>query len=142
MTKGSFQTILDDPSPVEKPNRVLFCSGKIFYQLVQRRQEINATDRVIIRSEQLYPFPGDRIKQVIRRYKTVNNWAWVQEEPKNMGAWSFINPLIEESLEKCNIAPKRPIYAGRNAAASPATGQMSRHIKQQQDLIHQALTLK
>jgi 2-oxoglutarate dehydrogenase E1 component len=133
MTKGSFQTILDDPSPVEKPNRVLFCSGKIFYQLVQRRQEINATDRVIIRAEQLYPFPGDRIKQVIRRYKTVNNWAWVQEEPKNMGAWAFIRPRLEK------LTGKSFSYIGRAAATSPASGFPMIYKQNQAAIIDQAI---
>ena len=116
LTKGSFQAVLEDIVPVKKPTRILLCTGKIFYQLTRRRQEINATDMAIIRVEQLYPFPGDRIKQVINQYKKVKNWVWVQEEPENMGAWQFIRPRLEKIIGK-------PVeYIGRKAAPSPASG--------------------
>jgi len=116
MTTGSFQVVMDDPVKPEKPSRMLLCSGKIYYQLVQRRQEINATDIAIIRLEQLYPFPEDRIKQLTKRFKTVKNWVWVQEEPENMGAWQFVRSRLE------NITGKPLKFIGRAAAASPATG--------------------
>lgn len=116
MSTGSFQTVLDDPLPPEKPDRLLFCSGKIYYQLLQRRQEIKAMNMAIIRLEQLYPFPDNRIKQVIKSYQAVKKWFWVQEEPKNMGAWQFVRPRLEE------IAPIPVGYIGRPPASSPASG--------------------
>ncbi len=116
MTSGSYQTVLDDPDPPEKPQQVLFCSGKIYYQLLQRRQDLETTDKVIIRLEQLYPFPEDRIKQVLKPYKTVKAWAWVQEEPANMGAWQFVRHRLEDLIGK-------PVkYIGRIPATSPASG--------------------
>jgi len=116
MTTGSFQAILNDPNPPKKPKQLLLCSGKIYYPLIQRRQEINATDTAIVRVEQLYPFPEEQIQQVIKRNKTVKSWAWVQEEPENMGAWQFIRPRLEKIIEK-------PLeYIGREAAPSPASG--------------------
>ncbi|MEA3231536.1 MAG: thiamine pyrophosphate-dependent enzyme, partial [Thermodesulfobacteriota bacterium] len=133
MTTGSFQTVMDDPAEPEKPSRLLLCSGKIYYQLVQRRQEINATDMAIIRLEQLYPFPEDRINQVAKRYKNVKNWVWVQEEPENMGAWQFVRPRLE------SITGKPLEYIGRAAAPSPASGFPMIYKQQQAAITDQAI---
>jgi len=133
MTTGSFHAVLDDPAQPEKPSRLLLCCGKIYYQLIQRRQEINATDMAIIRLEQLYPFPEERIKQVVKRYKTIKNWVWVQEEPENMGAWQFIRPRLE------NICGKPLKYIGRVAAASPASGFPSIYKQKQAAITDEAI---
>jgi 2-oxoglutarate dehydrogenase E1 component len=125
MTAGTFKEVLEDPDPVKSVRRILFCSGKIYYELLQKRREIKKTDTAIIRLEQFYPFPETQLKAVIRKYKQVRQFNWVQEEPENMGAWFFVRwrleKLIKKSLE----------YIGRNAAASPATGFPSIYRKEQ-----------
>lgn len=122
--------------------RVIICSGKVYFDLLKQRDKREMTDTYILRAEQLYPYPHEAMVKELARFDNAQTLVWCQEEPKNMGAWSFIEPLLEESLAECKIAPQRAKYAGRRAAASPATGQMSRHIKQQDDLIDQALTIK
>ncbi|PCI32857.1 MAG: 2-oxoglutarate dehydrogenase E1 component [Alphaproteobacteria bacterium] len=122
--------------------RVILCSGKVYFEILAERDKRELADTYILRVEQLYPYPGEAMVSELSRFPNAETLVWCQEEPKNMGAWSFIEPMIEESLSDCDMAPSRAKYAGRNAAASPATGQMSRHVKQQQDLIDQALTLK
>ncbi|VAV90754.1 2-oxoglutarate dehydrogenase E1 component [hydrothermal vent metagenome] len=122
--------------------RVILCSGKVYFDILEQRDKREQVDTYILRVEQLYPYPHEAVVAELSRFPNAEVVVWCQEEPKNMGAWSFIEPLIEESLGGCDMAPNRAKYAGRGAAASPATGQMSRHLKQQQDLIDQALTIK
>ncbi len=126
----------------EDINRVILCSGKVYFDILEERDRREQSDSYILRVEQLYPYPREAIIRELSRFKNVKTIVWCQEEPKNMGAWSFIEPLLEESLAECKLAPARAKYAGRRAAASPATGQMSRHVKQQKDLVDQALTIK
>jgi 2-oxoglutarate dehydrogenase E1 component len=116
MTAGAFKEVLEDPDPVKSLRRILFCSGKIYYELLQKRREMKKTDTAIVRLEQLYPFPEIPLKAIIQKYKRVRQFIWVQEEPENMGAWFFVRPRLEKIIGK-------PLeYIGRNAAASPATG--------------------
>ena len=116
MTDGRFSPILDDANAAASAKKVIFCSGKIYYQLITRRQQINARGIAIVRLEQLYPFDETAVRAVIGRYKKATSWTWVQEEPENMGAWQFIRPRLSALL-------KKPLaYVGRNASASPATG--------------------
>ncbi|NOZ41965.1 MAG: 2-oxoglutarate dehydrogenase E1 component [Alphaproteobacteria bacterium] len=122
--------------------RVILCSGKVYFDILAERDKREMTDCYILRLEQLYPYPHDAVIRELSRFKAVKQVIWCQEEPQNMGAWSFIEPRLENSLAACKITPERAKYAGRPAAASPATGQMSRHIKQQQDLVDRALTLE
>jgi 2-oxoglutarate dehydrogenase E1 component len=112
----SFQTVLDDPNGVKNPKTILFCSGKIYYELSARRRDLESTDIVIVRLEQFYPFPDDQLKRVVKKYSRSKNWCWVQEEPENMGGWQFIKPRLE-SLTKQTLT-----YIGRKPASSPATG--------------------
>ncbi|VAW02978.1 2-oxoglutarate dehydrogenase E1 component [hydrothermal vent metagenome] len=123
-------------------SRVILCSGKVYFDILEERDKREQSDSYILRVEQLYPYPREAIIRELSRFKNVKTIVWCQEEPKNMGAWSFIEPLLEESLAECKLPPARAKYAGRRAAASPATGQMSRHVKQQKDLVDQALTIK
>ena len=95
-----------------------------------------------MRVEQLYPFPSHALADELLRFKELETVVWCQEEPMNMGSWSFIDPLIEETLKEVGGKVKRPAYAGRKAAASPATGLMDRHKKEQAGLVDQALTIK
>jgi 2-oxoglutarate dehydrogenase E1 component len=132
LEKGSFSPVLDDP---EKPNlgnvtRLLFCSGKIYYDLLSARAARKSTDTAIIRVEQLYPFPTDLLRSVLSSYPSANDAVWVQEEPQNMGPWTFIASRLHLSV------PLR--YAGRPASPSPATGNAAVHKQELADLLDQA----
>jgi 2-oxoglutarate dehydrogenase E1 component len=116
LTHGQFSPLLDDAEATASAKKVIFCSGKIFYQLITRRRQINAAGTAIVRVEMLYPFAEKAIRTVIGRYKKATDWIWVQEEPENMGAWPFMRPRLDALL-------KKPLhYVGRKASASPATG--------------------
>jgi len=113
---GGFAEIRDDPAGSRNPRRVLFCSGKIFYELLKKRDAAGAEDTAIVRIEQLYPFPQDRLAAMLQNYSRVEKWRWVQEEPQNMGAWNYIRPYLAALL------PEPPEYCGRKASAATATG--------------------
>ena len=132
MTTGTFKEVIEDPDSLKSVRRVLFCSGKIYYELLQKRREMKKTDTAILRLEQFYPFPEKQLKAVIRKYKQVQQFNWVQEEPENMGAWFFVRPRFEKLI-------KKPLqYIGRNAAASPATGFPNIYRKEQTAVIDTA----
>ena len=114
--------------------RVIMCSGKIYYELFEVREELKRNDIYLLRVEQLYPYPDDAMQVELKRFKNAD-MVWCQEEPKNMGAWSFINPFIEESLLAIKAKNARPRYVGRPAAASTATGIAAKHKKEQQAII-------
>jgi 2-oxoglutarate dehydrogenase E1 component len=133
MTDGHFSPILDDAKAAASAKKVIFCSGKIYYQLITRRQQINATGIAIVRLEQLYPFAEKAVRAVIGRYKKATSWTWVQEEPENMGAWQFIRPRLSDLLNK-------PLaYVGRNASASPATGFPKIYKMEQDGIVDRAI---
>jgi 2-oxoglutarate dehydrogenase E1 component len=135
MTAGAFKEVLEDPDPVKSSRRILFCSGKIYYELLQKRREMKKADIAIIRLEQFYPFPEIQLKAVIRKYKGGRQFIWVQEEPENMGAWFFVRPRLERLIGK-------PLeYIGRNAAASPATGFPNIYRKEQAAVTEHALKM-
>ncbi|MCP4622271.1 MAG: 2-oxoglutarate dehydrogenase E1 component [bacterium] len=116
LSEGSFETIMDDPEEFQDVRKVLICSGKIYYELCARRKELEITDIAIVRLEQFYPFPGERLKTAVNQYPKTKHWCWVQEEPRNMGGWQFIKPRLEKLI-------KRKLgYVGRSTASSPATG--------------------
>ena len=100
----------------DKVVKVLLCSGKVYYQLMQRCRDIGSKQIAIVRVEQFYPFPEDALRSILGAYAKAEEFLWVQEEPENMGAWQFIRPRLE------TILGKTPGYVGRPAAASPATG--------------------
>lgn len=116
-----------------KINRVVVCSGKIFYDLLARREEAKVQDVAILRLEQFYPFPAKLLETELKKYPHAEV-IWCQEEPENMGAWHFLDRRIEAVLAKSKNKNSRPTYVGRKEAASTATGLMSRH-KIEQDLI-------
>jgi 2-oxoglutarate dehydrogenase E1 component len=119
--------------------RLVLCTGKVYFDLLEERDKRGQDDTYLLRAEQLYPYPGDAIVDVIKRFKKLETVVWCQEEPKNAGSWSFIEPWIEESLAEAKSPVSRPVYAGRSAAAATATGIASRHAREQQALIVQAL---
>jgi 2-oxoglutarate dehydrogenase E1 component len=113
---GGFQEVLDEPEKSESVQNVIFCSGKIYYELIQKREALKRPDVAIVRIEQYYPFPEEHLRQVVLRYSQARTWKWVQEEPENMGAWGFVRSLLESILHQ-------PLtYVGRKPSPSPATG--------------------
>ncbi|UVO54301.1 2-oxoglutarate dehydrogenase E1 component [Sphingomonas sp. SUN039] len=136
-----FMRILSDPNaPVDADvKRLVLCSGKVAYDLMDARDAAGQTDTAIVRIEQLYPFPGDPLVARLDRMTNLEEVVWAQEEPKNNGYWFFVEPFIEECLARAKVAPHRARYAGRKASASPATGLMKRHQAEQAALVADAL---
>ncbi|MBP2513176.1 2-oxoglutarate decarboxylase, thiamin-requiring [Sphingomonas sp. T1] len=119
--------------------RLVLCTGKVAYDLIEARDAAGDTDTQIVRVEQLYPFPGNPIAERVAKMPNLEEIVWAQEEPKNNGYWFFVEPLIEEALASVNSPVKRARYAGRSASASPATGLMKRHQAEQGALVADAL---
>jgi 2-oxoglutarate dehydrogenase E1 component len=113
----------------DKIRRVVLSSGKVFYDLQEEREKRGIDDVYLLRVEQLYPFPLKSLVRELSRFKKAD-LVWCQEEPKNMGAWTFVEPYLEWVLAQVGGKAKRAHYAGRPASASPATGLMSRHLAQ------------
>jgi 2-oxoglutarate dehydrogenase E1 component len=136
-----FKRILSDPngSADADTRRVVLCSGKLFYDLFEARDAAGDTETQIVRLEQLYPFPTDALAARIARMPALQEVIWAQEEPRNNGYWTFVEPFVEEALAQANAPVKRARYAGRASAASPATGLMKRHQAEQGALIADAL---
>jgi 2-oxoglutarate dehydrogenase E1 component len=121
-----------------KIRRVVMCSGKVYYDIYEEREKRGIDDIYILRVEQLYPFPAKALITELSRFKNAE-WVWCQEEPKNMGAWGFIEPYLEWVFAHINAKNKRARYAGRPASASPATGLMSKHLSQLNAFLEDAL---
>jgi len=148
LTESSFHRVLWDDAQYgnsetklvsdDKIQRVVICSGKVYYDLLQERDLKSITDVYLLRLEQFYPFPAISLTKELIRFKKAEI-IWCQEEPKNQGAWNFVEPNIEWVLTKIKSKTKRPAYAGRNASASPATGLAAQHKYQQTKLIEEAL---
>jgi 2-oxoglutarate dehydrogenase E1 component len=122
-----------------KIKRVVICSGKVYYDLLAARDAQGLDDVYLLRLEQFYPFPANSMVKELERFKGAEV-VWCQEEPKNQGYWSFVEPNIEWVLGKVKAKNSRARYAGRAASASPATGLASRHKTEQEALIADALT--
>lgn len=120
--------------------RVILCSGKVYYDLLEKREEAGIKDIALVRLEQLYPFPHEELLDILRPYKHADI-VWCQEEPMNMGAWTYLDRRLEAVLIEGDLPTKRPLYVGRPEAASPATGLLSRHLFEQNLLVSQALNL-
>ncbi len=134
-TDGRFEEIIDDPAADPgRVRRVLLCGGKVYYDLLEGRAKRGADDVAIIRVEQLYPLREDLLVKILTRYRKAREWAWVQEESQNMGAWTFMEPRLRAlgyGIE----------YVGRDASASPATGSLKVHQREQKELVEAALRL-
>ncbi len=126
--------------PDEKITRVILCSGKVYYDLYEARAKAGKADTHILRLEQLYPFPEKALVEELSRFPNARTIVWCQEEPRNMGAWFFVAPRIEEVLGELGRGGERPLYAGRPPAAAPATGLLRRHLREQAKLVRHALT--
>lgn len=133
-----FQEILPDPKAFGDTNnvtRVVFCSGKVYYDLAAAREEKGVENTAILRVEQLYPFNNEMVVALLSQYPKASTFVWCQEEPANMGAWTYIAPRLEE------ILGKKPLYAGRESASSPAAGSKAMHYREQKALLSDAFTL-
>ena len=124
-----------------KIRRVVLCSGKVYFDLLEERDNRGIDDVYLMRVEQFYPFPAISMVKELERFKKAEV-VWCQEEPKNQGAWSFIEPNIEWVLTRIKAKHTRPLYAGRPASASPATGLAAQHKAQQEALVDAALTIE
>ena len=138
---GHFKRVLSDPSaPADEAiTRLVLCSGKVFYDLADARDAAGDTETSILRVEQLYPFPSEALCARISRMPNLRTVVWAQEEPRNNGAWFFVESLIEDVLGQAGKAGMRAVYAGRRASAATATGLMKNHAKQQAALVAEAL---
>jgi 2-oxoglutarate dehydrogenase E1 component len=124
--------------PDEKIKRIVLCSGKVYYDLYEEREKRGIDDIYLMRIEQLYPVPLKALVTELTRFKGAEV-VWCQEEPRNMGAWHFIEPYLEWVLNQISATYRRPRYAGRAAAAATATGLMSKHLAQLKALLDEAL---
>jgi len=150
-TGSSFHRVLWDDAqhghstlalkPDDQIKRVVMCSGKVYYDLLEKRDAEGLDDTYLLRIEQFYPFPALSLVKELERFKGAG-MVWCQEEPKNQGAWNFIEPNIEWVLTRIKAGMTRPEYAGRAASASPATGLASQHKAQQAALVNAALGLE
>lgn len=138
-TQGSAQLLIDDTQAPdrEKVKRVLFCTGKIFYTLAKGRDTESVGDTAIVRLEQLYPFPKKEVAAILNKYKNFSQVSWVQEEPRNRGAWRFVSDQLRDVLDG-----RSPSYIGRPEAASPATGSTKSHEREEKMIVAEALSKK
>ena len=121
----------------DKIKRVILCSGKVYFDLIDARAKAGRDDVYILRLEQFYPWPHKSVSQVLARFRNAE-LVWCQEEPKNMGGWTFIDPWLELTLERIDVKAKRARYVGRPASASTAAGLMSRHLKELETFLAEA----
>src|SRR5690606_14131026 len=140
LSEGQFQLVIPEVEDIEREavRRLVFCSGKVYYDLLQARRSQDLSDVALIRIEQLYPFPIDRYQAQIRSYPNAEAIVWCQEEPQNQGAWYQIRHRLQEPLSDS----QQLYYAGRESAAAPASGVLKLHIQQQQELVEAALGIE
>jgi len=134
---GRFEEFLGSPEadPVDNVKRIIFCSGKVYYDLLNYRTQRKMNDAVIIRIEQLYPLAEKKLREMLKPFPKNTKFVWCQEEPENMGAWTFVEPRLR-TLFCTEIA-----YAGREASASPAVGSLARHKREQAGLVADAFAV-
>ena len=140
LAEGKFHNVIGEIDDIDPKNvkRVVMCSGKVYYDLLDQRRKNEQTDVAIIRLEQLYPFPQEECAKVVAQYSHVTDWVWCQEEPQNQGAWYCSQHHFWSAIPN----GAKLSYAGRNASASPAVGYISVHNQQQKELVDDALTIK
>jgi 2-oxoglutarate dehydrogenase E1 component len=138
LSRGRFQTLIDEIDPLDPKavKRVVFCSGKVYYDLLEQRRADDLKHVALVRIEQLYPFPADAYEAVLARYSNAHEIVWCQEEPQNQGAWYQIRHRLQEPLVDIDTL----FYAGRQGAAAPAEGIYQMHVEGQQRLVRTALT--
>ncbi len=142
LTTGTFKTVLPEkePSDPKKVTRLILCSGKVYFDLLEKKKSDEREDVAIVRIEQLYPFPGDDLDELLSEYTKLKHVVWCQEEPMNQGAWYCSQHHMRNALHRLN--PKLYLqYAGRDASAAPACGHMSVHIEEQKKLVNDAFEI-
>ena len=140
LTEGSFSCVIDDDiEDKNKIKKIILCSGKVFYDLIKKREEKKQENIAIIRIEQLYPFPYDDLEEILTKYQNVHKYIWCQEEPQNQGAWFSHRHRIQRVLDRLDKGMDVDLIS-REAAAAPAVGMMKLHLKQQEDLINEAIS--
>ena len=149
VSKSSFHRVLEDDA-YEKSNnlvslkkdnqikKVIMCSGKIYYDLIEEREKTKKNDIVFVRIEQLYPFPAKTLAKVLKKYKKAK-FIWCQEEPKNMGAWNTARNYIQRTLEMINFKDINIKFVGRSASSTTATGNANKHLAQQKEILEKIL---
>ncbi len=142
LTQGSFLTVIPEIDQIEpsKVERLIMCSGKVYYDLLDKRRNEGREDIAIVRLEQLYPFPEDDLAEVLAPYQNLKSIVWCQEEPMNQGAWY----CSQHHMRRVAVAHKKELflqYAGREASAAPAVGYASMHAEQQEKLLQDAFTV-
>ena len=142
LATGTFQTVIDEVDQINKADvtRLVLCGGKVYYDLLEKRRAEELNHTAVVRIEQLYPYPEQRIAEVLASYPNVKEIVWAQEEPKNQGAWLFIAPRLYDDVMKA-AKQVRISYAGRPASAAPACGSPYLHAKQQAQLVNDALAI-
>ena len=137
LESGGFEPVIDDKEIPDAASvkKIVFCSGKVYYDLMEARKKSGDHSVAIIRLEQFYPFPLQRMKEILKRYSSAKHLVWAQEEPQNMGGWTFMQERLENLLPSC----ERPQYVGRAPSASPATGAYHIHQNEQAQLVSEAL---
>jgi 2-oxoglutarate dehydrogenase E1 component len=148
--KSTFHRVLEDDAYAKINNllelkkrddqikKVVMCSGKIYYDLIESREKYKNNKVTFVRLEQLYPFPAKTLANILKRYSKAN-FFWCQEEPMNMGAWNTVRNYIDRTLEMVNFAHKSVKYVGRKAASSTATGNLNKHLAQQKEILEKIL---
>jgi 2-oxoglutarate dehydrogenase E1 component len=141
LTHGTFQYVIDDRTAVKKLDitKLILCSGKVFYDLLNKKNQMELDSVALIRIEQLYSFPYDALEKILKKYKNANDFVWCQEEPANQGAWFSHRHRLQRVLDR--VSKKHIRLVSRPAAAAPAVGLNKLHNQQQEDLVVEALTL-
>lgn len=136
LSEGHFREVLPDEPGHENASRLYLCSGKVYYELVEKRRALGAGHAAILRVEQFYPVPEDQLKRAIAQYPSADEYFWVQEEPRNMGGWEFMRSRLRD------ITGREPGYIGRPGAASPASGYLTSHRQEQETLLGMAFPVE
>ena len=137
-SKGEFRTVIsetDTKIDLKQVKKIVFCTGRVYYDLLAARRERLLEDTALVRLEQLYPFPHKAFEAELRKYPNAIQMVWCQDEPQNQGAWFYVQHHINEALKE----GQRLVYAGRPASASPAVGYYDKHYAQLKDLLNAAL---
>ncbi|PKM22185.1 MAG: 2-oxoglutarate dehydrogenase E1 component, partial [Gammaproteobacteria bacterium HGW-Gammaproteobacteria-14] len=142
LAEGRFETVLPDPEvEADKVERLVLCGGKVYYDLLEKREADGIADTAVVRIEQLYPFPEQRLLEIMKPFRNLKTVVWCQEEPQNQGAWYCSQHHMRHVVHQLN-----PVlyleYAGRDSAAAPAVGSMALHVEQQQKLIQDAFGIR
>jgi 2-oxoglutarate dehydrogenase E1 component len=136
LTQGHYRTVIADPGDPEEVSRVIICSGKVYYDLLERREKTEANWVTLVRLEQIYPFPWDELRNTVGRYTDDAEVIWCQEESQNRGAFGFVRGRLDEILQPTG---RRVRYVGRPASASPAAGSHKQHLEELENFLSEAI---